>query len=64
MPDNITKGSLKITAIYAENGKNIEELLADSFSVFIENGLAFRGGLRYNENCGRLLIGGAKCTRE
>lgn len=64
MSDNTTKGSLKTTCIYTENSENLRNLLSESFALFVEKRLAISDVSWYNETCGRLLVGGAKCTRK
>ena len=36
MSEQAVKGSAKITCIYYENGNNIQNLLAESFALFVE----------------------------
>jgi len=55
-----SKGSVKTTYIYKENGEDIENLLSESFALFVEK----EATESYNEANGWLLIGGTICTQK
>ena len=60
MPERITKGSIKVTCVYTENGEGIQNLLAESFALFVEKEL----NKSYRESNEYLPVGGTICTQK
>ena len=60
MSEKPTKGIVKTTYIYKENGEDIQNLLAESFALFVEKEAA----QSYDKPNGRLLNGGTQCTQK
>lgn len=55
-----TKGSVKTTCRYDENGEDASNILAESFAVFLANEIE----KSYHDPNGWLLVGGTECTQK
>ncbi len=60
MKQDNTKGSVKTTCNYDENGEEANNILAESFARFLAN----EAEKSYHLTNGWLLVGGTKCTQE
>ena len=58
MPRNDKNGSIKATYVYDNSGPDIQNLIAQSFALFVEK----EANTSYNEANGWLLVGGISCT--
>ena len=55
-----TKGRVKTTCLYDENGEEANKILAESFARFLAN----EAEKSYHVTNGWLLVGGTKCTQK
>jgi len=54
------RGRIKTTCVYTENGEDVQNLLAQSFALFVEK----EAIQSYHEPDGWLLVGGTICTQK